>query len=267
MTYFGFLARFLGIPLVVLGVLTGLDARRGRRLPPQRSHFSPWGALLLHVAMALVWTTPWDNYLVATGVWYYEPQLVTGMTIGWVPIEEYTFFVVQTLVTGLWLLWLGRRMRPAPEPAPSRPRLRIGAAGIAAAIWLAGVLVWASGWKPGAYLGLELGWMLFPVIIQLLVGADLLWHHRRWVLASLLPPWLYLSFADALAIGSGTWTIAPDQSTGVMLGGLPIEEFIFFLLTNMLIVFGMTLLLTLELATVGGRFGRRRAGASTGPLA
>jgi putative membrane protein len=109
MTYFGFLIRFIGIPLLILAALTAWDWRRGRRLPPALSHVRPVWVLLAHVAAAVIWTTPWDNYLVATGVWYYNPQLVTGITLGWVPIEEYTFFVVQTLLTGAWLLWLARR--------------------------------------------------------------------------------------------------------------------------------------------------------------
>ena len=42
-------------------------------------------------------------HLVATQVWWYDPQLVTGLLIGWVPIEEYLFFILQPLLTGLWL--------------------------------------------------------------------------------------------------------------------------------------------------------------------
>jgi len=89
--------------------------------------------------------------------------------------------------------------------------------------------------------------MLLPIILQLAVGADVLWHQRRLVALALLPPMLYLVAADALAINSGTWTIAPTQSTGVMLGDvLPLEELVFFGLTNVLIVFGMTLFLAID---------------------
>jgi hypothetical protein len=53
---------------------------------------------------------------------------------------------------------------------------------------------------------------------------------------------LYLSLADAVAIGEGTWTIDPAQSLGLLLGGqLPLEEFVFFLLTTTLVTFGMVL--------------------------
>ena len=247
MTYFGFLIGFIGIPLVILALLTWRDRRRGRRLPSGLNNQPGWLVLLLHVVLAIVWTTPWDNYLVATGVWFYNPALVTGITIGWVPIEEYTFFVVQTLMTGLWLLWLVRHCRVAPMPAPWRPRLRWIAAAAAGAIWVGAVAMLLAGWRPGTYLGLELGWMLPPIILQLAVGADVLWHQRRLVALALLPTMLYLVMADALAINSGTWTIAPTQSTGVMLGDvLPLEEFVFFGLTNALIVFGMTLFLAID---------------------
>lgn len=242
MTYFGFLALFVGVPLVIFALLTWRDARRGRTLPPSLSQL-PGGLLIAaHILAALIWTTPWDNYLVATGVWYYNPDLVTGITLGWVPIEEYTFFVVQTLLTGLWVLWLGRHLRPAAWPAPKRPRLNLAAAGVTALIWLAAVVLFLTRWQPGTYLALAVGWLLLPVIPQMLLGADMLWHQRRVVLPGVLGPWLYLSAADFVAIDAGTWAIAPSQSTGLLLGGvLPVEEVIFFLLTNMLIVFGMVL--------------------------
>lgn len=257
MTYFGFLARFIGVPLLILIALTLWDKARGRRVPPGLDSMPGWFMVLALVIAAVVWTTPWDNYLVATGVWFYDPALVTGITLGWVPIEEYTFFVVQTLLTGLWVLWLARHLPSAPQPAPQMPRVRLIAAAITTIIWLAAVILFFSRWRPGTYLALEVGWLLFPVIPQMLLGADALWHHRRLVLLGLLPPWLYLSATDFLAIGSGTWTIDPAQTTGIMIGSvLPAEEVLFFLLTNMLIVFGLVLFIATDNAAVK-RFARR----------
>ena len=149
MTYFGFLLRFIGIPLLILAGLTAWDWRRGRRLPDDLRKQPAWLALTAHVIAAVVWTTPWDNDLVATGVWYYDPNLVTGITLGWVPIEEYTFFVVQTLMTGLWLLGLGRRLPTVSLPVPLRPRLRRNATFVAIGIWLACVVPWLEGWEAG----------------------------------------------------------------------------------------------------------------------
>ena len=62
------------------------------------------------------------------------------------------------------------------------------------------------------------------------------------ILAAILPPTLYLSVADALAIQAGTWTINPAFTSGlVFVGRLPVEEMVFFLLTNVLVVFGLHL--------------------------
>lgn len=263
MTYFNFLIRFIGVPLLIMAVLTWLDFRRGRRIPESLTSLPGWFVVLGHVIAAVVWTTPWDNYLVATGVWYYNPQRVTGITLGSVPIEEYTFFVVQTLLTGLWVLWLARHLKPAPTPIPHRPRPRLVATAVVALIVLAAVALFASGWQPGAYLALEVGWLLIPVIPQMFMGADALWHNRRLVLAGLLPPWLYLSAVDSLAIGWDTWTIDPHQSLGILLGSLPIEEFIFFGLTNLLIVFGMVLFLATDNVAVK-RWTRRIFGHRAG---
>ena len=79
MTYFGFLARFVLVPLALLVAAACYDAYRRMRRPDTLSGFPAWLALALHVLVALLYTTPWDNYLVATRVWWYDPQLVTGI--------------------------------------------------------------------------------------------------------------------------------------------------------------------------------------------
>ncbi|MBN8501714.1 MAG: lycopene cyclase domain-containing protein, partial [Sphingomonadales bacterium] len=79
------------------------DARRRIILPDAWRSRSVWITILVQVVIAVVYTTPWDNYLVATRVWWYNPGLVTGFVIGYVPIEEYTFFVLQTVLMPLIL--------------------------------------------------------------------------------------------------------------------------------------------------------------------
>ena len=249
MTYFGFLALFIGPPLAVLALLNWRANRRSRHEPfPARLHaFQPFSVILAHVLVALIYTTPWDNYLVATGVWWYDPALVTGFTLGWVPIEEYTFFIVQTLLTGLWLLWLARKVAPALGEIRARKNLRLWATLTIGVFWLLSVIILAAGWQPGTYLALILVWALPPILLQTAFGADILWGYRRLVLPGFVIPTLYLSFADTLAIRAGTWTIEPAQTTGLHFpGGLPLEEFVFFLVTNLLISFGTTLVLARE---------------------
>lgn len=247
MSYFAFLAFFVGLPISVFALLTWWDIRRERHLPrPLRLVPAGW-ALVVMVLIAVIYTTPWDNYLVATQVWWYDPDLVTGLTLGWVPIEEYTFFILQTLLTGLWLLWLARRILPARGVFRFQKSLRWGTTLPLGTLWLLSVVILATGWQPGTYLALILVWALPPVMLQTAFGADILWHYRRLVLPGLLIPTVYLSVADSLAIQAGTWTISPSQTLGVHFpGGLPLEEFTFFLVTNVLISFGLTLILARE---------------------
>lgn len=247
MTYFGFLAIFLVIPILILVGMEVWDKRHGRTLPPMLQSWPPYAAIALHVLVAVVYTTPWDNYLVATRVWWYDPALVTGIVIGWVPIEEYTFFVLQPILGGLWLLFLARRLQGVAKTEALRPSLRWWSVGVLAVLWVISVIILVVRWQPGTYLGLELAWALLPIMLQVGFGADILWRYRRLVFWTIAPLVLYLSAADTLAIGWGTWTIDPAQSTGILLGGvLPIEELLFFLLTNVLIAFGVTLLLAEE---------------------
>lgn len=244
MTYFGFLAIFVGLPILILSLLTWRDQQQGRQVALGLRSWPGWVVIVGHVLVAVVYTTPWDNYLVATSVWWYDPNLVTGIVIGWVPIEEYTFFVVQTIMTGLWILWLARHLdlsRPAFTPSLA---WRIVGPLLLLPAWLWSVWALATGWRPGTYLALILVWALPPVMFQLAFGADILWHYRKLVLWSLLPTSLYLSAADMVAINAGTWTISPEQTVGWLIGGiLPIEEALFFFMTNVLISFGIPLVL------------------------
>jgi lycopene cyclase domain-containing protein len=246
MSYFGFLILFLLLPIMILGGLALLDGRR--RQTEVNARLQSWPitmAILLHSLVALIYTTPWDNYLVATRVWWYDPDLVTGIIIGWVPIEEYTFFLLQPVLAGLWLFLLNRHLRVSLEPLNSS--LRLWSSGLVSLIWLTATMILASRWQPGNYLALELVWALPPIALQLAFGADILWRYRRLVFTAILSLTLYLSTADALAINWGTWTINPQKSLGILLGGiLPIEEFLFFLLTNVLITFGVVLILAQE---------------------
>lgn len=244
MTYFRFLGIFLVVPLIIVFYLNWRDARQGRRLQPALDTWPAWGAVVLHVFIALIYTTPWDNYLVASGVWYYDPQRVTGITLGWVPIEEYTFFVLQTFLTGYWWIYLGKRIKLPGGPVPLRIGFRVGMNVLLGLVVLAGVMILASGYQPGRYAALILVWALPPIMIQIGWGGHILWHYRKLVLTVLISATLYLAAADLLAIGAGVWTIDPDQSFKIfILGTLPFEEFVFFLVTNTLIVFGITLAL------------------------
>lgn len=275
MTYLGFLFGFLVIPIISLLVWL-LWSSRWRFF----SFAFPIGySFLLLATLATLYTTPWDNYLVATRVWWYDPALVLGLTIGWVPVEEYLFFILQPVLGGLILLYLFSRKRafspvqPHTEDQARNPeelsgvRFRRWSLVIAFAIWVASLATLILGEPATTYLSLELAWALPVIILQLAFGGDILWQQRRKVIFVILLLTVYLSAADALAIQSGVWTINPTKSLGILLGGvLPVEEFVFFLLTNIMVAFGFVLIWTpqslVRLKGILSRIRTRREGAT-----
>jgi lycopene cyclase domain-containing protein len=274
MTYFAFLGLFLAIPIVAF--LVFLAARRkGSGLPDRLTAMRPAAAIAITALVAVVYTTPWDNYLVATGVWGYHRSLVSGIILGYVPLEEYLFFVLQTVLTSLGLVWVAGRNWHADSPAPGRLRLWVSLPLLIA--WGVAGAALAAPWGPSRYTALLFAWALPPILIQVAFGADLLWQERRIVVPTILAGTLYYALADIIAVSAGTWDFNPALIFGVRLGPLPIEEVLFFLLTNVLIVFSVTLLLSTASmerfrngvarargAVTGARSGKRRGGSDLG---
>ncbi len=90
-------------------------------------------------------------------------------------------------------------------------------------------------------MALILAWALPPLALQLAFGADLLWQNSRAVMLSIGVPTVYLILADALAIRTGTWIINPDLSLSTRVAGFPLEEALFFFVTNTMVVVGLIL--------------------------
>ena len=244
MTYFGFLLRFLVLPILVFLAIAYRDHKKNRHTHGFRGGRAVWTAIGVHVLLAVIYTTPWDNYLVATGVWYYNPELVTGILIGYVPIEEYTFFVVETILSGLWWWFLARRLSPPAIRFQPGKALIYLSTGMLAIVWLVFTYLFFFGGAEWTYLSIILFWALPPIMIQLLFGADILWYYRKLVFWSIVGPGAYLSLMDIVALSDTTWSISPTQTTGILFFGiLPLEEVLVFFITNVLITFGITLLL------------------------
>ncbi len=197
-------------------------------------------AIPLICFVALTYTTPWDNYLVAREVWWYGAGRVVG-TIGYVPIEEYLFFVLQPILTGLFLYQYMGRVAHAPKSS-STVASWIGA-GIFVGLTGLGTVFLVDGRPATLYLALILTWAP-PILAGMwLYDGETLWALRSTLLATTALPTLYLWVADAIAIQSRIWTISPNHTIGVSPFGLPIEEASFFLFTNLLVVQGVLLLL------------------------
>jgi lycopene beta-cyclase len=224
-TYLGFHAVFILPPILLLWSLV---RKRIKTIHPRAGLFLP-----LMAAIAFVYTTPWDNYLVATGVWGYGPDKVIG-TIGYVPIEEYLFFLLQPLLTGLWL-YVVHDVRTAS----ASPAARWLGGAVYGAIAVAGLLLLRR--PEGTYLGLILAWAAPVLALQWLYAGQSIWARRRLWTVAVAVPTLYLWIADAVAIHLGVWHISEAHTLGPALGPLPLEEAVFFLVTNLLVVQGLIL--------------------------
>jgi lycopene beta-cyclase len=94
----------------------------------------------------------------------------------------------------------------------------------------------------GTYLVFELAWAAPVLAIQWLAGPRCLWACRRLLLAAIGAASLYLSLADAFAIANGIWSVSSRRTVGLTFGPLPVEEAIFFLVTNTMVVQSIVLL-------------------------
>lgn len=233
MTYLQFHLLFILPPVLVLAwTLPGSLGSVGRR--------AGLGLALIPL-VAFAYTTPWDIYLIRTGVWGYGEARVVG-SVGGVPLEEYLFFLLQPLLTGLWLYRLILRDGLPPRgPRNLSPRLA------GALFWLAMGCVGAFSlrWDGGRYLGLILVWACPVLALQWAYGGDFVWRSgRTWLLGAAVPT-LYLWLADRLAIGRGIWDVSREHTTGLAPLGLPVEEALFFAITNLMVVGGLLCFLLL----------------------
>lgn len=231
--------------IFIVPVLLALLLLTARRRGPLAGAYQTndrwtWGWFWLLPLIAFVYTTPWDNYLVFREVWTYPPERVLGR-VGYVPYEEYAFFVLQTLISGLFLLWLLRRSGASAATAPAAGLVRWGGAALLMALALVGALCLRE--ERTLYLGLILAWAMPVLAGQWAFGGDLILGRARTFWAAVLLPTLYLWFTDAFAIWQGIWHISERYTVGLYAGPLPFEEALFFLVTNLLVVTGLMLFL------------------------
>ncbi|KAG8672161.1 hypothetical protein FPOAC2_05528 [Fusarium poae] len=196
--------------------------------------------LIFMITTAVVSTIPWDSYLIRNRIWTYPPGVVVGLTAWDIPAEELFFFVIQTLNTSLLYMLLSKpTFHPVYLSKASTSGKIAGQILFASAIIFGLVSVRNGG--EGMYMGLILIWacpfLLFLWTISYQFIVNLPWTN------TLLPialPTVYLWVVDTFALRRGTWSITSGTKYGIVLwDGLDIEEAVFFLLTNTLIVFGL----------------------------
>ena len=96
--------------------------------------------------------------------------------------------------------------------------------------------------KKFKYLFLELVWFLPVIIGQWIFAPHILKSKWKVIPIAALPIAIYLSIKDRVALKEGTWSISEENSTGVKIGGVPIEEIVFFIITSWVSAQGIVLL-------------------------
>ncbi|RWS11464.1 bifunctional lycopene cyclase/phytoene synthase-like isoform X2 [Dinothrombium tinctorium] len=191
--------------------------------------------------IAFLYTTPWDNYIVYHKAWSYHPQCVLG-SIGYIPIEEYAFFIIMTIMDSLWCVLCMRWTIPClyfPEESKFKS-LAIRWVPIAlftsGALW--GLFVAIPATK-SFYMGCICWWAL-PILAFLWYGAgNYVWKRKIAVFFSITVPSTYLCYVDIIAMRAGVWHISEDATYEIFVYDcLPIEEFVFFFVVSSVIVMG-----------------------------
>lgn len=238
MTYLEFLVIFVVAPALSLAGLGYYQARAQER--GTRAIGWHWLGVAALAGIAFVWTTPWDNYIVANGVWTYGADRVIAV-IGYVPVEEYAFFILMPVYNGaLFLCLLQAFGGIRPEGANELRKTRLLTCLVGGTLMLGAVWLFRSGDR-FFYLSTTLLWFVPPLMVQWWFDAACLIRNRRLILLSTLLPALYLCVADFFAIQQGIWTISEPTRTGWDLLGLPLEEALFFLVVSLLLSQGMVL--------------------------
>ena len=224
MTYYRFLIIFICLPL-----LLALCTKKNLFNKSNKTELLP---IALMGLVALVYTAPWDNYLVMRGVWTYPTGGVIGV-LGYVPYEEYFFMFLQATLAGvLWTSWV---------PHSKYAGLRLSYNGLIMALFIGLLGALSLMYVKGTYIGLILVWACPPLVLQWGLGSrTLIKSFKTWALL-----WIGLSFylcvADYYAILNGVWSITPATRTGWGIGHLPVEEILFFTLTNLFVLQGLCL--------------------------
>lgn len=221
----------------VLPVVVGLLYLCPQSSPVRRRRGAVGIGILVTIAFA--YTTPWGSYMIQQGAWWYGDGFaaVAGRQLQ-VPLGEYLFFVLQTVIVGLYLYVRGFDPTFHKGDFALLPRI----AGVAAGLGLlGGGLYLVTLGDSYLYLGGLIAWVGPVFALQWAVGGGYLVRQiRPWAEAAVVPS-VYFWVADRTAIEVGTWVISKQYTTGVTLLGLPVEEMLFFISASLMTVYGLVL--------------------------
>jgi len=218
--------------LPVLAALWYLAPRYERRLLRRAT-----AGIAVLVAIAYAYTVPWIAYMIRRGAWSYADGAVLVRALS-IPLGEYLYVAIQTLVVAFALHRRGFDPTFREGDFDRVPR----AAGVLAGLGMLGGGLWLVSFDASLlYLGGLIAWVGPVLALQWAVGGGYLARTpRTWLTAALLPA-AYFWVVDRIAIGMGTWRIAPEFTTGITVLGLPVEEMVFFLSAGVMTVNGLVL--------------------------
>jgi lycopene cyclase domain-containing protein len=70
-----------------------------------------WGTICYTLVALFLMTAEFDTFIVGSGVVAYDPALLSGVFIGFAPIEDFAYTVVAALLIPLTWWWLGSRVK------------------------------------------------------------------------------------------------------------------------------------------------------------
>ena len=237
MTYARFHLIF-NLPLLMLLLLLGWHA------PWAVEEAAAFGWVMLAV---IVFTSPWDNFAAKWGIWGF-PRAKYSLRLGYLPLEEYVFFLLQGANVMLAVRaffhffpdWLtGREVALGPITL-----ILLGASLIPWAL-VALQLRWLRRkCGPRVNYAVHLAWFLPFLYFQWVMAPQVFGDHLALLALITVLFGVYYTVADFCAVRAGTWYFDDKQITGVKLAGLlPWEEIAFFFITTLLVAQSYLLLL------------------------
>lgn len=99
--------------LVVCAAATAGVARAARRRGTRRADARvSWPAVAIAGVVLLALTAVFDNVMIAVGLFSYDPESLSGVHLGNVPLEDFAYPVAAALMLpALWVLLRGRERR------------------------------------------------------------------------------------------------------------------------------------------------------------
>lgn len=195
----------------------------------------------------MIFTTPWDNLAAKWGIWGF-PQEKYSLRIGYLPIEEYAFFLLQSMNVMLAVRLLFRffpNWQTGQETEIGKWALVCLGISVIGWIVIALQLKWLRRKAgPRVNYAIHLAWFLPVIYAQWVLAPWLFLAHAGLLTVATVIFGIYYTLADLAAVRAGTWFFDEKQITGVKLVRLlPWEEIAFFFLTSLLVAQSYLLLL------------------------